>query len=295
MPSPGESDKSGESVSSPAPAFTITTMEGVGRCLVAARDISALEEILVDQPAMVAPYYDPQPMCLECLRKTDGTVSCPRCGLPLCGEEECEAGPGHRLECQYFTNLASRLQIPRHAQNTPYLVSVLRLLAVRDQDPAMWARLDLLMDHLEELEQQVDAWSSVQENIVQWLLRPEKGGLQGVYTSQEINRAIGLIQTNAINMEKPWRGDIVSCKALYPTFSFVSHSCVSNARVVFNEDSSIRLRAQVDIKEGEEITIQYISHLFSNIVRREEILSNWMFQCSCSRCEDPSELGTDLG
>ena len=287
MSSPGE----GESERS----FTITTMEGVGRCLVAARDIPALEEILVDQPALVAPYYDPQPLCLECLRKTDGTVSCASCGLPLCGREECEAGPAHRLECEYFTQLRSRLEIPRHNQNTPYLVSVLRLLSVRDRDPAMWARLDLLMDHLEELEQQEDTWRSIQENVVQWLLTPEKGGLQGLYTSQEINRAIGLIQTNAINLEKPWRGSMVSCKALYPTFSFVSHSCIANARIVFTEDSAIRLRAQVDIKRGEEITIQYISHLFSNILRREEIVSNWMFECSCPRCEDPSELGTHLG
>ena len=156
-----------------------------------------------------------------------------------------QGGPAHSLECQYFTQLSSRLEIPRHAENTPYLVSVLRLLSVRDQDPAMWDRLGLLMDHLEELEQQADTWSSIQENIVQWLLTPEKVGLQGLYTSREINRAIGLIQTNAINLEKPWRGRLVSCKALYPTFSFVSHSCVSNARVLFHQDSSIRLRAQV--------------------------------------------------
>ena len=91
------------------PAFSLTALPGVGRCLVAARDISALEEILEDQPAMLGPYYEPhqvglveqqnifielkyvQPLCLECLRKTDGTVSCPSCSLPLCGGEECQA------------------------------------------------------------------------------------------------------------------------------------------------------------------------------------------------------------
>ena len=83
-----------------APAFSLTSLAGVGRCLVAARDISALEEILVDRPALLAPYYDPQPLCLECLRKTDGTVSCPSCSLPLCGGEECQADwttPAQRL------------------------------------------------------------------------------------------------------------------------------------------------------------------------------------------------------
>ena len=70
-------------------AFTITYKEGVGRCLVAARHISAVEEVLVDQPAMVAPYYDPQPLCVECLVKTDGSESCPSCSLPLCGAGPC--------------------------------------------------------------------------------------------------------------------------------------------------------------------------------------------------------------
>ena len=77
-----------------SPAFSLTAQPGVGRCLVAARDISALEEILVDQPALLAPYYDPQPLCLECLCKTDGSVSCPSCSLTLCGGEECQADSG---------------------------------------------------------------------------------------------------------------------------------------------------------------------------------------------------------
>ena len=122
----------------------------------------------------------------------------------------------------------------------------------------MWDRLGLLMDHLEEL-QEGEAWACVQKNIVDWLLTPEKGGLQGLYTSQEINRAIGLIQTNAINLEKPWRGSIVSCKALYPTFSFVSHSCVSNANHVVFPNRHLALQAKVLIRKGEELTISYIS------------------------------------
>ena len=66
----------------------VSYQEGVGRCLLASRDIKggdllcldrhknysiyfilAGEEVLTDFPAMVAPYYDPQPMCLECLCK----------------------------------------------------------------------------------------------------------------------------------------------------------------------------------------------------------------------------------
>ena len=63
----------------------VAYQEGVGRCLLATRDIEgedsvkiifyvlnsilAGEEVLVDFPAMIAPYHDPQPMCVECLCK----------------------------------------------------------------------------------------------------------------------------------------------------------------------------------------------------------------------------------
>ena len=41
--------------------------------------------------------------------------------------------------------------------------------------------------------------------------------------------------------------------------------------MVHRRDNSIRVVAQRDIPAGEEISIQYISHLFANIVRRQEI------------------------
>ena len=110
--------------------FFIDFKEGVGRCVVAARDIKALEVILRDYPAMVGPYFDENPLCLECLLKTDGNYSCPICELPLCGNE-CTAGPAHKFECDFFTDLRKTVQMPKNAPNTPYLITILRLLSVR--------------------------------------------------------------------------------------------------------------------------------------------------------------------
>jgi len=271
--------------------FSVTFKEGVGRCVVAARDISALEEILRDCPAMVGPYFDENPLCLECLLKTDGSICCPVCDLPLCGPH-CQAGPNHKFECQFFTELQKTVAMPKNAPNTPYLITILRLLNVRDSNPAMWDRLGMLMDHKEEQEMNKESWDNVQTNIVGWLRT--KGGLADQFSAAEITRAIGLIRTNGINIEKPYAGQMVSCKALYPTFSFLSHSCISNARIFVMADNEIVIRAQVDIKQGEEITIQYISYLFGNILRRKDILENWMFECCCPRCVDPTELGSHL-
>ena len=110
--------------------FFIDFKEGVGRCVVAARDIKPLEVILRDYPAMVGPYFDENPLCLECLLKTDGNYSCPICELPLCGNE-CTAGPAHKFECDFFTDLRKTVQMPKNAPNTPYLITILRLVSVR--------------------------------------------------------------------------------------------------------------------------------------------------------------------
>ena len=67
---------------------------------------------------------------------------------------------------------------------------------------------------------------------------------------------------------------------------------VFSCRYSVMPDDKLTLRAQVDIKEGEEITIQYISFLFGNSRRRGEISSCWMFECRCPRCLDTTELGS---
>ena len=49
-----------------------------------------------------------------------------------------------------------------------------------------------------------------------------------------IFRAIGILRTNAFQVEHPYlAAQGTSGKAIYPTFSFLSHSCMANARSGF--------------------------------------------------------------
>ena len=59
--------------------------------------------------------------------------------------------------------------------------------------------------------------------------------------------------------------------------------------------SGIEIYAQRPIKKGEEITISYTSLLSSNRERRALLRTNWCFDCTCDRCSDPTERGTNLG
>ena len=72
---------------------------------------------------------------------------------------------------------------------------------------------------------------------------------------------------------------------------YLPDPCHHNSRYIVHPDNSLTIRAKRSIKRGEEVTIQYISFLFGNSRRREEIKSCWFFECGCPRCSSISELG----
>ena len=82
--------------------------------------------------------------------------------------------------------------------------------------------------------------------------------------------------------------------ALFPTFSFLSHSCVSNSRFFISTEGKVTVRAQTAVAEGEEITQSYFPTQKGNVLRRKTIRDLWYFTCTCPRCEDSTELGTYL-
>ena len=59
-------------------------------------------------------------------------------------------------------------------------------------------------------------------------------------------------------------------------------------------DRTLQLTAQTSITMGEEITIQYMTPMLGNVQRKQKIKKNWYFDCSCPRCEDPTEKGTNV-
>ena len=59
-------------------------------------------------------------------------------------------------------------------------------------------------------------------------------------------------------------------------------------------DHTITVRAQNLIKRGEEITIQYLSFMYGHLKRKSTIKDFWHFDCGCKRCQDPSELKSNL-
>ena len=110
-----------------------------------------------------------------------------------------------------------------------------------------------------------------------------------------------MIKTNAIQTVGGQGRTPTLGRALFPTFSFLSHSCVTNSRHIIEQDLEnpgkfkISIYSQIPIKQNEEITITYTSLLRPLLERREKLEYLWHFTCQCLRCQDPTEFGTFLG
>ena len=72
----------------------------------------------------------------------------------------------------------------------------------RDNDKDTWERVQFLMDHDEERKQEVEYWNMFQRNVVDFMRKSLK--LADVYSEEEIHRAIGILRTNAFQIEHPY-------------------------------------------------------------------------------------------
>jgi len=252
------------------------------RCLVATREISPLEIVLHDQPAVVVPDHLQGEVCLGCLQELedDDCVTCEVCGYNLCSQE-CGEGELHREECKVLA------RGERGAQVGYRVIGILRLLGARRGN--RWKEIDSLLDHGENRRKNTELWERMQEEAVDVV----KEMVAEDVDDEEIHRMIGIMDCNSFSFTSSRDG--VMGRGLYPLLAMANHSCVANCRLTVNtEDFSVVLKAKRTIVEGEEITINY-SHPIYGVPKRKIILSSkWFFTCKCPRCCDVTEFGTNV-
>ena len=76
-------------------------------------------------------------------------------------------------------------------------------------------------------------------------------------------------------------------------FSLLSHRCLPNTRRD-TDRGRLRLSATLPIKAGEQIVTSYKNPTLGSVARRPHFPRVWYFHCCCSRCLDPTELGSHL-
>jgi len=261
--------------------FMVKFKPGVGRVMVAARDIDQGELIFTETSLVRGPNHTlTTPHCLDCLKEIGEECRCTECGWPVCNEE-CQTGENHSIECKTLAeskdNIDMEAMKDRNALYWP--ISALRILLRARDSPEEWAMVTRMIGHREEHTKK-ETWHLYKRFLVD-MIRKECG-LGESFTEDEVEHVSGVIDVNSIRLQAQGHG-------VFPKTSIMSHNCVCNSKTIMNEDQSVDVRAVMPIKRGSEVTKSYVSSFMTTQMRQERLLAGWYFRCKCLRCTDPLE------
>ncbi|KAH8374231.1 hypothetical protein KR200_004683 [Drosophila serrata] len=263
-----------------------------GRYLVAQGAVAGHGLLIEELPFALGPKCNGPVVCLGCY-ESDPNL-CIECGWPLC--EECsriQDNHHSKQECRVFQDARARFfNLPKGSNHCSQLdcIMPLRVLLAKEANPARWeSEVAPMEHHEEERKQDADLWHADRVNIAQYLRGPCK--LASRFSEELIMQVVGVLEVNAFEARTS-RGYPLRC--LYPYTGILAHNCVPNtSRSIYpSEGFKIRLRAMVDLEEGQPLHHSYTYTLEGSAQRQNHLRQGKYFVCQCDRCLDPTELGT---
>lgn len=256
------------------------------------------EIILREPPLIYGPKVASSPLCLGCHRQLATPVSnyykCKGCGWPLCGPD-CESSVHHKDECalmsarKFSAKIDYKPDLAGKKESAYCVILPLRCMLLREKNSVQFEQFSALEDHLEE-RLDTPLYKVLRANLLTFI-KTVLGMTD--WSESDILRVAARLDTNAFEVRQPVANRKV--RAIYPLASMLSHDCVSNTRHTFDEQMNIVFIAQKPIAKNDIICTSYTQPLKSTLMRREHLLQAKCFNCTCKRCQDPSELNTFIG
>lgn len=260
----------------------------------ASRTLEPGEEVLSEFPVVLGPKPDSYVMCLGCYAPADASSTCSKCGWPVCGPE-CETQPCHAsAECQVFSSAGVKFQPVENCMDScpqQNCITPLRLLLAKDSNPERWETEVKLMEAHNDERKETYIWENNQINVVDYLRNVCK--LADRFDEELIHTVCGILEVNSFEV-RCLSGSAV--QGLYPQTAIMSHNCVPNTShcIITSENNRLVLRTTVKVEKGSELFTTYTHTLNPTLLRREHLKQSKFFDCNCTRCADPTELGTHL-
>uniref|UniRef100_A0A0K2URL9 SET and MYND domaincontaining protein DDB_G0273589like [Megachile rotundata] n=2 Tax=Lepeophtheirus salmonis TaxID=72036 RepID=A0A0K2URL9_LEPSM len=249
---------------------------------------------LQDEVLVSGPCRDSSIVCLNCygsIQDENEDISvCSRCGLPLCGQcDESELNL-HKPECHALSSSKrgkrTSLALLDNVSLLFEVVLVLRCLHLRDI-PENWSHFLGLTSHVgERRDSELEARALEASEVV---IRDI--GIE--IPREEVLNICGILDTNSFEIPLPSSPGTI--QAIYKIGCLPEHNCIPTGHRCFESDLSLVLRASVDLKAGDHITITYTDSLWPTMERRTHLLYSKHFSCICERCRDPTEKGSFIG
>ncbi|XP_030384869.1 SET domain-containing protein SmydA-8 isoform X2 [Scaptodrosophila lebanonensis] len=273
-----------------------------GRCLLTSEAVQRGDLVVEELPFAYGPKRDSGIVCLGCYRflqfgeDGDSLDRCELCDWPLCSLCASDGyGADHKGECEVFA--AARVTFAGNVSEDGVCtqldcITPLRVLLAKEAQPDRWLNEVAPMEHHEGARRMnADVWHADRVNIAQYLRGPCKLGSR--FSEELIMQVVGVLEVNAFEA-RTTHGYALRC--LYPYTGILAHNCVPNtARSIFpSEGYKIRLRAMVDLKEGQQLQHSYTYTLDGTSQRQTHLREGKYFNCSCERCCDATELQTNF-
>ncbi|KAB0797473.1 hypothetical protein PPYR_08466 [Photinus pyralis] len=252
-----------------------------GRGLFANRDIEIGEVIYRDNAIILGPRSSMLcPMvCVSCYSQ-ENLYPCSRnCGLPICSEK-CENSDVHFQECQLLVGWKRECLYQEINSSLMKCLTPIRSLLLADNKKLL---LNLLKSHH-------GAQHGYEVDIL-------KGKLGLNFKEEEENLmrlTCTVLDANSFEVTVGNEEGRSGLRGLYPLSSLMNHSCSPNTMHNFDKHRNMIVKAAVFIEKGQELFHSYTRLIWGTPVRRTHLERTKHFFCTCSRCNDPTEFGTNI-
>ncbi|XP_076377777.1 SET domain-containing protein SmydA-8-like [Megalopta genalis] len=258
--------------------YKLTENPILGRHYVATRNIKVGEILIKEAPLFSGSLYNSDLVCLGCLRALHegSAIPCTKCGCLLC--LSCKQ---HGPECDFISSRRiGEISVNQFSflNKTYQYMPFIKILAMKHAHPETYEKLLSLESHSDNI-------------IVQAMALPVYHFIRIMFKSdditiEEITRIVGIVKVNPflVTLTDPPH------MAIYELSSLIEHNCKANCWVEFQNRDELIIRARTPIAKGDHISISYINSLLGT-ENRLKSLHNYLFQCTCDRCKDPSEFG----
>ncbi|GJQ83907.1 hypothetical protein Trydic_g19845 [Trypoxylus dichotomus] len=275
------------------PIFTIERNAMYGRYITAARDIKEGELIIRETPTVLGATTEGFHVCFRCCKILKTSVQvCRNCDVAILCSNACQGVNHSGSECAALKGTGLKAL---NLLENPQITMPLRCLMLRKYDPNMWTRFLAMEAHMDK-RRDTPIWIRHKE----YTEKPLKNLQQLTEDDLEqeiVEKICGILDVNSFEV-RPSESDgnlldSSEClRGIYVEASLMTHDCVGNTQLSIDDDFNMTVHASRAIPAGETIFFNYGNCLKNTYERRCHLRQGKYFDCACSRCSDPSELGT---
>lgn len=250
-----------------------------GRGLFTTKLIKKGSLIFDNKPLVIGPRVDNVIglYCTVCYKISDHIFKCDNnvCLMQLCSKE-CKIALEHKQMCDFITKNWIPKSNYKRSETLCRVQIYLKFLLLEDKN---------LLNILQKSETTLN-FQEIDDLYYKYDVPDEQRNFMSVINS--------ILKINSFRIASNPQDRKILLRGLYPLSSFLNHSCVPNTRNIFQKDYTMSVFATKDIKAGEEILTCYTGFLWSTPARRCQIYKTKKFWCKCRRCDDRTEMGTNL-